>query len=365
MELAPPNLEQKYVNKDDGYYRPLSLSTRHCLQMKQRLGFIILACLALTQPACGLSALTGESRRDRAETRARIAARMNLDETITVGELKRTYKVHVPPSSGKDTPLPLVIVLHGGFGNAYAIEMQSEMSLFADKAGFVVAYPEGLGKALMPSVGRSWNGGECCNPAAARKIDDVAFIAAMIDDLAKKVNIDRKRVYATGLSNGAIMSYRLACDLSDRIAAIAPVGGPNTTISCTPAHPVSVIHFHGTADPCSPYTGGPGGGCAAKALGFEPKPIFNTPPIPEIVKNWAGRIHAPLTPRTTLQKGAVTCITYGPGDEGAEAALCTIEGGGHTWPGGVEKLQSSLVGTVNRDISANQVMWEFFQRHAR
>jgi len=325
---------------------------------------IIVIALALAQFACTVP-LTGESRRERAEKLDRIAARMTIDETIVVGDLKRTYKAHVPPLSTSAPALPLVIVLHGGFGNAYAIEMQSEMSNLADRAGFVTAYPEGLGKSLMPSLGRSWNGGGCCNPAVARKIDDVAFIAAMIDDLAKKVNIDRKRVYATGLSNGAIMSYRLACDLSDRIAAIAPIGGPDTTLSCRTVRPVSVIHFHGTADPCSPFQGGPGGGCAAKALGFEPKPIFDTPSISEIVKVWARRINAPPEPRTTIHTGAVTCTTYGPGQEGAEATLCAIEGGGHTWPGGVDKLSESLVGSVNRDISANEVMWEFFQRHPR
>ena len=331
---------------------------------RRRVPAIIAIALALAQSACTVP-LTGESRRERAETLDRIKARMTLDETIVVGDLKRTYKAHVPPVSKNASALPLVIVLHGGFGNAYAIEMQSELSYLADKAGFVTAYPEGLGKSLMPTIGRSWNGGGCCNPAVARNNDDVAFIAAMIDDLAQKVNIDRNRVYATGLSNGAIMSYRLACDLSDRIAAIAPVGGPDTTLTCNPVRPVSVMHFHGTADPCSPFKGGPGGGCAAKALGFEPKPIFDTPAIPEIVKIWASRIKAPPEPRTTLRKGAVTCTTYGPGQQGAEATLCAIEGGGHTWPGGVDKLAESLVGSVNRDISANELMWEFFQRHPR
>ncbi len=335
------------------------------MHMKRRLVPVaIVIAFALAQFACKVP-LTGESQRERAETLERMEARMTMDETIVVGDLKRTYKAHVPPHSTSASALPLVIVMHGGFGNGYAIEMQSEMSKLADRAGFVTAYPEGLGKSLMPTIGRSWNGGGCCNPALARKIDDVAFIAAMIDDIAKKVNIDRNRVYATGLSNGAIMSYRLACDLSDRIAAIAPVGGPDTTLSCNPVRPVSVIHFHGTDDPCSPIKGGPGGGCAAKALGFEPKPIFDTPSIPEIVKIWAARIKAPPEPRTTLHKGAVTCTTYGPGLQGAEATLCAIEGGGHTWPGGVDKLSESLVGSVNRDISANELMWEFFQRHPR
>ncbi len=282
-----------------------------------RRGFAwILLCLFLYPTAGDAAAQARDRRRERRETRARIAARMTYDETIRVGGVARTYKAHVPPSHDGRKPVPLVIVLHGGMGTAYGV-------------------------------------------------DDVGFIAAMIDDLAKKVAIDRQRVYATGLSNGAMMCYRLACDLSERIAAIAPIGGPDATKTCALARPVSVIHFHGVADPCSPFGGGPGGGCAAKALGLPGRPIFDTPSIPDIVKAWGARLGAPAEPRVTLRKGAVTCTTYGPGREGAEAILCAIEGGGHTWPGGNEGLAESLVGDVNRDISTNEAMWEFFQRHAR
>lgn len=333
--------------------------------MNRRLVPWIIVCLVLSQFACKAIAQISERRRERQENRARIQARMTYDRTIKVGGLQRNYKAHVPPGHDGRTPMALVIVFHGGVGTAYSAEMQSEMSSTADKAGFVVAYPEGLGKAGMPNVAKSWNGGQCCPPASERKIDDVAFIAAMIDDLAERVKIDRKRVYATGLSNGAIMSYRLACDLSEQIAAIAPIGGPDATTTCNPSRPVSVIHFHGTTDPCSPFKGGPGGGCAARALGLTPKPLFDTPSIPDIVQTWAKRIGAPPRGRVSLKKGAVTCTAYGPGREGAEVALCAIEGGGHTWPGGVDKLSESLVGTVNRDISANEVMWDFFRKHAR
>jgi polyhydroxybutyrate depolymerase len=277
----------------------------------------------------------------------------------------RTYKLHVPPDYDGKTKMPVVIALHGGMGSAGAIEKQSRISQQADKYGFIVAYPEGLGLSWARRLARSWNGGTCCDPARKRKADDVGFIGAMLDRMAKKFKIDPTRVYATGISNGAIMSYKLACDLSDRIAAIAPVAGPNATATCSPSKPVSVIHFHGSGDPCSPFEGGPGGGCAARALGMKPKPIFDTPPIAEIVRQWAKRNGAPAKGELTLKKGSVSCTTYGPGRQGSEATLCVVKGGGHTWPGGWEGLSESLVGAITHDVSANELMWEFFKRHAR
>jgi len=332
-----------------------------CLPSRSRRGSALLAAAALLAAGCGPMSLARDLKRTMKEQEPRIAALMTYDVKLEVGGETRRYTAHLPPSGGGG-PLPLVIALHGGFGNPYAIELESGLAAVADRGGFAVAYPEGLGKG---GVGRSWNGGTCCGPPWERKVDDVAFIAAVIDDLGKRVPIDAGRVYATGHSNGAIMSYRLACDLSERIAAIAPVGGPDATATCAPKRPVSVIHFHGTADPCSPFKGGPGGGCAAKAMGLRPKPIFDTPSIPDIVAAWTRRIGAPAEGRVTLKTGAVTCTTWGPGREGTEAVLCTAEGGGHSWPGGFGNVPASIVGEVNRDVSASDLMWEFFRRHGR
>jgi polyhydroxybutyrate depolymerase len=302
---------------------------------------------------------------EREQNKAMIEARFTDSRSLKHDGIERTYKVHVPPQYDKKTPMAMVMVFHGGFGSADAAEMQSQMTVTADKMGFIAVYPEGLGRPMAPAMARSWNGGTCCDPAMSRKIDDVGFISDLIDDMAKAYKIDRGRVYATGLSNGAIMSYRLGCDLADKIAAIAPIDGPNATDTCKPSKPVSLLHFHGTADPCSPYQGGPGGGCAARALGLQAKPIFDTPSIPDIVADWGKKIGAPPQSRQTFQEAAVTCVTYGPGRDGAEATLCSLDGYGHTWPGGVDKLPESLVGKVNHDISANEMMWEFFQKHAR
>jgi polyhydroxybutyrate depolymerase len=306
-----------------------------------------------------------EARRDRAEARKEIYARFTADYTVEHQGKDRSFYVHVPSGYDPKKPMPVVMAFHGGMGHAGAIEAQSRMAAQADRSYFLAVYPEGTGAPIAPAIARSWNGGTCCDPAKKNGADDVGFIGKMLDFLAKKYSIDPKRVYATGISNGAIMSYRLACDLSDRIAAIAPVAGPQATETCSPSKPVSIIHFHGTGDPCSPFKGGKGGGCAAKAMGFEAKPLFDTPSIPDIVKSWGERNGAPKEARQTFKKGGVTCTTYGPGREGSEATLCAIEGTGHTWPGGQEKLNVSLVGTVTQEIDATSMMWEFFQRHPR
>ena len=126
----------------------------------------------------------------------------------------------------------------------------------ADQEGFLAVYPNGTGR--FSSL--TWNGGNCCGSAMQQRVDDVAFIDAVLDDLANVVNVDTKRVYATGISNGAIMAYRLASELSERIAAIAPVAGPMGTATCSPRRAVSVLHFHGTDDQFAPFNGGRGGG---------------------------------------------------------------------------------------------------------
>ena len=189
------------------------------------------------------------------------------------------------------------------------------------------------------------------------KIDDVEFTRKVLDDLATTANIDSKRVFATRMSNGGIMSYRLASELSDQIAAIAPVGGPMGTDTCKPKRPVSVIHLHGTDDEPAPFKGGKGKGLSGtefysvehsiqawvKANGCEKEPVVTK--ILDTVKDGT----------------TVTRKTYGSGKEGSEVVLIEIEGGGHTWPGQEPRLKA--VGKSTKNVSANDLMWEFFEKH--
>ncbi len=151
----------------------------------------------------------------------------------------------------------MVLAFYGGGANASNMVVYSGLNEKADDAGFIVVYPSGTGR--LEKI-LTFNGGNCCGYVMNNQIDDVEFTRMVLDDLATAANIDPKRVFATGMSNGGIMSYLLASELSDRIAAIAPVGGPMGTESCKPKRPVSVIHFHGTEDECAPFHGGRGKG---------------------------------------------------------------------------------------------------------
>jgi polyhydroxybutyrate depolymerase len=172
--------------------------------------------------------------------------------TLTVGGLIRTSIVRVPNSHDQSTPMPVVLALHGATMNGPMMAWFSGLNQKADEAGFIVVYPNGTGRFSS----YTWNGGNCCGSDTQNDVDDVAFINALLDDLMGSYHIDARRIYVTGMSNGAVMSYRLASELSDRIAAIALVSGSMATEISQPKRPVSVLHFHGTMDEYIPFLGG-------------------------------------------------------------------------------------------------------------
>jgi polyhydroxybutyrate depolymerase len=273
--------------------------------------------------------------------------------SIDVDKRKRDYLVHVPPRYDGSKSYPVVLALHGGTSNAAQMARFSGLSDKADQAGFIVVYPDG--------VGTTFNAGNCCGPAMRQKVDDVAFVRALLDDLGKNVQVDPKRVYATGMSNGAMMSYLLASELSDRIAAIAPVAGPMGTDKCNPKRPVPVLHFHGTDDDHAPFKGGNG----AKSLS---KTNFYS--VDHSIQAWVkanGCKAEPVVEKLPAKgdKDDATSVvrkTYGGGKDGSEVVLYVIDGGGHTWPG---KKPPKLIdlGKSTTHISASDLMWEFFQKH--
>jgi polyhydroxybutyrate depolymerase len=279
----------------------------------------------------------------------------DVEREITVGGRDRTFLVHVPPSYKAGTPVPLVLNFHGGAGNAKDQQKNSKMDALADRHGFIVVYPDGTGALRHRFL--SFNAGMCCGYAVKHNIDDVSFVRAMLDDLEHAYSIDRARVYATGFSNGAIFSHRLGCELSDRIAAIAPVSGPIGIPNCAPSRPVPVLYFHGTADPAAPYTGG-----NVKALvGDDVHPYVSAR---ETITGWAKRDRCQLEPQVTLRQGAVTCESYPACAGDASVTLCTVQGGGHAWPGGDTTISERRVGPLNRDVSASDMIWQFFSKHA-
>ena len=273
---------------------------------------------------------------------------------LTAGNLKRSYLVHVPPEYDPQKPTPVVLAFHGGGANPDSMLVFSGLNKKADAAGFIVVYPSGTGRLKKVL---SFNGGNCCGYAANNNVDDVEFTRKILDDLGQSANIDAKRVFATGMSNGGIMSYLLASELSDRIAAIAPVSGPMGTENCKPKRPVSVIHFHGNNDENAPFAGGKGKGPSGTDFYS----------VEHSIQAWVtanGCAKEPVItklPDTAKDGTTITRKTYGSGNDGAEVVQIVIEGGGHTWPGQEPRLKAS--GKSTKNISANDLMWEFFLKH--
>jgi polyhydroxybutyrate depolymerase len=274
--------------------------------------------------------------------------------SLDVDGQSRSYVVHVPPKYDPQQPTPVVLAFHGAGTNAPIMALSSGLNAKSDAAGFVVVYPNGTGKGNLLLV---WNSGGLRGPLAEKLPDDVAFVKRLLDDLATVINVDSKRVYATGMSNGGMMCYRLAAELSDRIAAIAPVGGTMAMSLPRPRRPVSVMHFHGTADNLVPFDGPDER--MAKFLAVKS--------VRETIRTWANIDRCPETPKVidlpdAAEDGTtVTQESYGPGEEGTEVILFVIQDGGHTWPG--KSWPVPWLGKTTSDISANDLLWEFFERH--
>lgn len=242
--------------------------------------------------------------------------------------LVRTYRLHLPAGYTSSADYPLVINMHGLGSNALEQEFYTQFNQVSDTGEFIVAYPNGLNN--------TWN------ISSVTGTDDVGFISALIDTLDALYNVDLNRVYATGMSMGGFMSYRLACELSDRIVAIASVTGLQAFYPCTPSRPVPVLQMHGTADGTVPYSG-----------------------VALTIANWVGYNACPAEPLVydlpdidTTDNSTVTVSQYFPCDDSTEVLLYTINGGGHTWPGA-----SFIIGVTNQDIKASGEIWNFFKKY--
>jgi polyhydroxybutyrate depolymerase len=271
---------------------------------------------------------------------------------LTVDEQERTYLVHIPTNYDHNTPTPVVLIFHGAATNAAITVSFTGMSKKSDEAGFIAVYPNGTG--LGPFL--TWNAGGRKGKLAEESADDVKYVGLLLDDLATVANVDSRRVYATGMSNGGMMCYRLAAEMSDRIAAIAPVAGTVTVDESRPKRPVPVMHFHGKADNIVPFDGL--GENAPKFLPFKS--------VEESVAIWCeinGCSDAPTITEFPDKEDDGTTVQQKrwSGKDVAEVVLIVIEGGGHTWPG--QKPPVEFLGRSTLDISANDLIWKFFQKH--
>ncbi len=287
------------------------------------------------------------------------AAAQDASRSLMVDGLQRSYVVHMPPGLVAGRPAPLVLVLHGGGGNAALTAKQTRFDEQADRAGFIAVYPNGTDRArpLLNALGKpgllTWNAGACCGYAMEHRIDDVTFIRALVGQLERDYPIDPARIYATGLSNGGMMAYRLACEASDIFAAIGPVSAVEIAPACNPTQPVAVIHFHGSADQNVPMQGGIG----AKALIKQDRP-----PVQASIDFWVRHDRCNAQPDLS-QHGKVALLAWRGCARGSEVAFYVIEGGGHAWPGG-DRI-AAFLDAPSQDINATAVMWQFFAEHPK
>jgi polyhydroxybutyrate depolymerase len=277
----------------------------------------------------------------------------NQEKTIEAGGRMRRYVLHVPPQYDGKKPLPLVIVLHGGGGNAASAERMSGFSAKADREEFLVAYPNGNGRLRDRLL--TWNSGNCCGYARSENVDDVGFLRAMIAQIEKEMRVDGRRIYATGMSNGGMMSYKLGCELADKLAAIGPVAGALNVETCVPSQPVSVVAVHGMDDQHVLFEGG--------------KPKVQADRAPRVDKSVAHAMEfwrkangctAAVKKET---RGIVREEIYSGCRNGTEVKLYAIEGEGHTWPGG--QAGRAQADQPTRAFSATDAVWEFFAAHAK
>ncbi|OJZ68773.1 polyhydroxybutyrate depolymerase [Mycobacterium paraffinicum] len=269
-------------------------------------------------------------------------------QSIEWGGVSRTFHLYRP--QGLTDAAPLVVMLHGGFGNGEQAERAYHWDAEADRGRFLVAYPDGLNRA--------WNAGTCCGEPQRVGADDVGFITAMVGAVEQQMPLDRARIYVTGMSNGAMMALRLGCQ-SDVFAAIAPVAGTLLT-DCSQAHRVSVLQIHGTADDRVPYNGGPG-----KAFSFNGTARVDGPSAQSVNATW--RAIDACGPPNSSTAGDVTTQVAGCPD-GRTVELISVAGAGHQWPGGEPSpLAEKLAGTPapSTALDATDTIWQFFTQNHR
>jgi polyhydroxybutyrate depolymerase len=260
--------------------------------------------------------------------------------------LSREYLVHVP-NSYRGAPAPMLIALHGGGGDADNMADDSKYKLISksEQAGFIAVFPNGYSR-VPTGVFATWNAGACCGAAQKANVDDVGFIRAVIARVERQANVDPHRVFATGMSNGAMMSWRLACEAPE-IRAIAPVEGTDNSAACKPAHPVAVIEFHAADDPDVPFNGGIGTGPSHT----------DYVSVPATQAKWVLLDRASTVPARVLTVSGAHCDLHSAERGGAPVELCVTDTGGHSWPGGGIQQGRKQPSTA---ISANDLMWNFF-----
>lgn len=280
----------------------------------------------------------------------------HLREVLAEGN-RRPYRVHVPNRYDPASPLPVLVVLHGGGGSAAFVSQVYGWPELSEREGCLAVFPEATAEdparpAAVRENPRIWNDGSKRSAVARRNVDDIGYLAAVLDDLQANYAVDANRVFMTGFSNGASMTFRAGIELSDRLAAIAPVSGHLCVQNPRPARPLSMLYIIGLADPLNPLAGGttrtPWGTTREK------------PPVMDSILTWVRLIEASEQPRVLRHSDGVKHVRYGPGQSCCEVQMCTIEGQGHEWPGARRTLPRIISGPQTNKLNATQAIWDFF-----
>jgi polyhydroxybutyrate depolymerase len=300
--------------------------------------FWLLLLIFLTTPACTFAQRFGQTTN-------------SIKQTININGTIRTYYVFIPTNLPKEQKSALVLVFHGGGGNALQMERFSKFSQLAEKEKFIAVYPE--------SINKNWNDGR-----EFLQSDDLSFVKMMLDALLKNYKIDEKRIFSTGMSNGAFFSNYLAANHSQKLAAIAPVvGGIAEPFApqFSPKEPVSVFIIQGTDDPLVPYNGGSVARNRGRMISTDHTIELWTKHNQTVTDSIKGTL-----PDADANDGCtVETYLWAKGKNSAEVKLYKKIGGGHTWAGGIQYLPKFMIGNVCRDFDATQAIWEFFKTHPK
>ena len=301
---------------------------------------VSLACAAIALPAAMPFAVAQDGDEDKGM------------KTLVHGGVERRYLVRMPPTTAPSL-LPLVMVLHGGGGHAANAEEMTGFTEKAEEEGFIVVYPEGTGVFKRRFL--TWNAEHCCAYAMDKDVDDVSFLAALIDELVATYPVDPRRIYATGISNGGMLAHHLAIELPERIAAVAPVVATLFGDEDAPADPVPAIIVNGMLDESIPVQGGPPGGRFPRAWDGTP-----VQPVVAQAEFWA-EANGCMGMPDEQDRGLVIVRRYAC-PRGAAVELYLIEDNGHAWPGG--RPGNRRADEPSMSLRATDLIWEFFGRHA-
>jgi polyhydroxybutyrate depolymerase len=284
--------------------------------------------------------------------------------TLKIGDINRTYLIHVPRGYNGKKPVPVVIMFHGGGGRAESALWDTGWAEKADSEGFLAVFPEGTPPdtdrpGSFTNNPQTWNDGSRRPTVGAAQsgVEDMKFVSVMLDDLKERFNVDTHRIYATGFSNGASMSFRLARDLSSEFAAIAPVAGVDWLSDKKPSRPVPVLYITGTADPLNPIEGG--------EIHIGAKSFGRKPSSREMIEKWVELHGCRETPHIVTDENGARKVAYACADGAEVVVFCTIDGHGHHWPGGRVVLPAAMAGKNTAKLKATDVIWNFFTKHSK